>query len=216
MYVILVNDDNTLTTTKRQRIMQKSKLVDDLYFLVNPLYNGYNMENFTVLLEYTLPVSQELRTEMLDLSAERYKGFLQYVLPVDTELTNESGEIELKLTFLTIDENNTQRVRKVGNEKILICPTKEWSDIIPDTALSALDQRILETDAQIKELREIGEVFEKTKADNLAYNNDTNELQLMSGETPIGDSIEIDTMDDEEIESVVEEALSGGVPVVEF
>lgn len=216
MYVILVNDDNTLTTTKRQRIMQKSKLVDDLYFLVNPLYNGYNMENFTVLLEYTLPVSQELRTEMLDLSAERYKGFLQYVLPVDTELTNESGEIELKLTFLTIDENNTQRVRKVGNEKILISPTKEWSDIIPDTALSALDQRILETDAQIKELREIGEVFEKTKADNLAYNNDTNELQLMSGETPIGDSVEIDTMDDEEIEAVVEEALSGGVPVVEF
>ena len=42
MYTILVNDDNTLLTTVKERIMQKSKLVDSLHFLVNPTYKKWN------------------------------------------------------------------------------------------------------------------------------------------------------------------------------
>lgn len=189
MYVILVNDDNTLTTTSRQRIMQRSKLVDDLYFLVNPMYNGHNMADFTVSLEYVLPVSRKYRTEILELSPERYKGYLQYILPFDTKLTSEAGEIELTLTFLTteLDDygNGVQRVRKADGEKIVVCPVTAWSDIIPDEALSALDQRILKTDAQIKELQEMSVLFDMTKADGLHYDEDTNELSLMSGDTKL-------------------------------
>ena len=38
MYTILVNDDNTLVTSVRERIMQHSKLMNSLRFLVNPKY----------------------------------------------------------------------------------------------------------------------------------------------------------------------------------
>lgn len=189
MYVILVNEDNTLTTTSRQRIMQRSKLVDDLYFLVNPMYNGHDLTEYTVLLEYVLPVSRKYRTEILECSPEKYKGYLQYTLPFDTKLTSEAGEIELTLTFLTteLDDygNGIQRVRKVDGEKIVVCPVTAWSDIVPDEALSALDQRILKTDAQIKELQEMSVLFDMTKADSLRYDEDTNELSLMSGDTKL-------------------------------
>ena len=43
MYTILVNDDNTLTTSVRERIMQRSKLVDSLHFLVEPTYKEKNI-----------------------------------------------------------------------------------------------------------------------------------------------------------------------------
>lgn len=193
MYVILINEDNTMTTTSRQRIMQRSKLVDDLYFLMKPEYNGHSMAEFTLSLEYVLPVSRKYRTEILKLSPERYKGYLQYHLPFDTKLTSEAGEIELAISFLLVGLDDAghgvQRVRKVGGEKIVVCPTSAWSDIIPDEALSALDQRILKTDAQIKELQEMSVLFDLTKADGLEYDDDTNELRLMAGETPIDEVI---------------------------
>ena len=61
MYTILVNDDNTLTTSVRERIMQRSKLVDSLHFLVSPTYKELDMTDFTVTLEYVLPISKKYK-----------------------------------------------------------------------------------------------------------------------------------------------------------
>lgn len=193
MYVILVNDDDTLLTTKRERIMQRSKLFNDLWFLANPTYNGYSMADCTVLLEYTLPVSRKYCTEILTLSDEMYESHLKYLLPIDTNLTAEAGEIELQLTFLYsgLDAyaNSVQRVRKTMTTKIEVTPISAWSDIIPDSALTALDQRIIKMDAQIKALNDTNEMISQSKADNIAYNRDTNEFQLTAEGKPIGDKV---------------------------
>ena len=70
MYTILVNQDNSLTTTVRERIMQRSKLVDSMHFLVEPIYKELEMTDFTVTMEYISPVSKEYKTETLVLSEE--------------------------------------------------------------------------------------------------------------------------------------------------
>ena len=70
LYTILINDDNTLTTSVRERIMQRSKLVDSLHFLCPPTYKELDMTDFTVTLEYILPVSREYKTEELVKSEE--------------------------------------------------------------------------------------------------------------------------------------------------
>ena len=44
MYTILVNDDNTLVTSVRERIMQRSKLMNSLHFLVKPKYEIETVE----------------------------------------------------------------------------------------------------------------------------------------------------------------------------
>lgn len=217
MYVILVHDDNTLSAPKKERIMQRSKLVDDLWILSHPMYKGYDMKDCSVLLQYILPVSRQLKSEILVKSNEMYEDHLKYVLPFDTELTAEPGDIELQLTFalsdIDVDGKPIQRVRKVDPIKITIVPISAWSDIIPDSALSAIDQRLIKQDAQIKQLVEISNAYSETKADNLRYNNVSGELQLVAGNKAIGNKVTIISCSNEDNN---DEQHEDCVPVVEF
>ena len=160
MYTILVNDNNELVTTVKERIMQRSKLVDDLHFLVAPTYKNIDMSDFAVTMEYVLPISREYKTENLVKSDELYKEKLEYKLPFDTCLTKEHGKVEVQLTFtkvaLNAEGKSIQQVRKTSPAVITIVPISAWSDMIADSALTALDQRILQTQAMIEAASELG------------------------------------------------------------
>lgn len=209
-YIILVNNDNSMTITQKKRIIQRSKMVDGLWFLVDPEYNGYNMKDFTVVLEYLSPVSHKYRTEFLTNDAAGYNGYLKYTLPFDTNLTAEAGSVEILLTFLLTELNengkSVQRVRKISGTTIDVVPISAWSDIIPDCALSALDQRIIKMDAQIKALNETSAVMIDSKADNITYDEFTNAIQLKAGDKLIGDRVIISNVGLDE----------DGLPVVDF
>ena len=209
-YVIMINEDNSMVVTQKHRIVQRSKLIDDLWFLVKPEYNGYNMADFTVVLEYLSPVSHKYRTEFLAMSEDGYNGYLKYVLPFDTLLTAEPGKIELLVSFLLTELDETgkgrQRVRKISGTAIEVVPISAWSDIIPDCALSALDQRIIKMDAQIKALNETSAVMIDSKADNITYDEFTNAIQLKAGDKLIGDRVIISNVGLDE----------DGLPVVDF
>lgn len=212
MYTILVNDDDSLYGSRKERIMQRSKCVDNLVFVVNPIYrNTYDMTNATVMLEYLRPISRRYETEILALCDERYNGYLQYKLPFDTNLTAEHGNLELQLTFVYTDldanGNSIQRVRKTSPTVIEIIPVSAWSDIIPDEALSSLDQRLIKLDAQIRAMDEMNQVIIDTKADDIKYNTNTNELQLTSNGKEIGNKVTIKAGSAD---------LEDGVPVVDF
>lgn len=212
MYVILVNKDNTLSAPLKERIVQRSKLVDTLWILSHPIYKGFDMTNATVLMEYIKPVSREYKTEVLQLSSELYEDHLKYTLPFDTELTNEAGDIEIQLSFIYVDIDVNgkpiQKVRKTAPaHKLTIVPIEAWSNIIPDSALSAIDQRIIKVDAQIKAMADMSQTISETKADNLKYDSETNELQLMAGKNSIGNVVQL-----KECKGIEED----GVPVVDF
>ena len=212
MYVILVEQDNSLYGSKKERIMQRSKCVDNLVFVVDPIYrNTYDMTNAIVMLEYLRPISKKYETEFLVLSDERYNGFLQYKLPFDTKLTEEHGSLELQLTFVytDLDENgkSIQRVRKTSPTTIDIIPISAWSDIIPDSALTPIDQRLIVMGAQIRAIDEMNQIIADNKADNIKYNENTNELQLLSGNKEIGNKVTLKNCD---------ASLEDGVPVVDF
>lgn len=212
MYVILVEQNDELYGSHKERIMEKSKCVDNLIFVVDPIYrNTYDMTNATVMLEYLRPISLKYETELLTLSDERYNGFLQYKLPFDTNLTAEHGSLELQLTFVYTDldanGNSIQRVRKTSPTTIEIIPISAWSNIIPDEALSGLDQRLIKLDSQIRAVNEMNQIVADSKADNIKYNEDTNELQLLSGNKEIGNKVTLKTGS---------ASLEDGVPVVDF
>ena len=205
MYTILINDDNTLTTSVRERIMQRSKLVDSLHFLCPQTYKELDMADFTVTLEYILPVSREYKTEELVKSDELYKEMLEYKLPFDTDLTKEAGEIEVKLTFSKVDldedGNDIQYVRKISATSITIVPIESWCDIIPDKALDAIDQRIIKTDAQIKALLDANEITRLEKADNLVLDSENKELYLTAEGEQIGDKVKLSDLGNEIVQS---------------
>lgn len=208
MYVILVNDDNTLTASRKERIMQRSKLVDNLWFLVPPIYKEEEMAKYTVTLEYVLPVSRKYCSETLVLSEQGYEEYLKYLLPFDTKITNEAGKVEMQLTFTSVDfdanGNQIQRVRKTSVGYVDIIPISAWSDIIPDSALSALDQRLIKLDAQTKCLEAYADIISENQVDNLKYDDNMETLQLMSGDKAVGDAISVRDMLDE------------GIPVVDL
>lgn len=210
MYVILVNDDDSLYGSKKCRIMQRQKLVNDLVFIVNPIYrNTHDMTNASVLLEYILPISRKYETVYLELCNERYNDcFLQYKLPLDTNITSEHGTVEVQLTFayVEMDENgNTvQRVRKTSPTTIEITPIAKWSDIIPDSALSGLDQRLIVMNAQIQALDDYMNVLDNKQVDNLIYDDKEETLHLSAKGNIIGDKVSVRDMLDE------------GIPVVDL
>lgn len=194
MYTILLNENNELTTSVRERIMQRSKLVDSLHFLVDPTYKNMDMSDFTVMMEYILPVSREYKTEILVKSDELYKNKLEYKLPFDTCLTKEAGKIEVQLTFakveLDAEGKSKQYVRKTSPTTVTIVPIAAWSDIIADSALTALDQRLIQVDAALAAASELTDYLSETKADNIVYDKETNTIQLTANGSLIGDAIE--------------------------
>lgn len=210
MYTFLINEDNTLTCSIQDAIMERSKMVDKLHFLADPTYKGVDMTDYTVNLEYVLPISKRYKTEILTKSDELYKNKLEYILPFDTDLTSEPGDIQIQLTFLavTMDSDGTtvQHVRKVGPGVIHIVPIQNWSDIIPDAALSSVDQRLLAAEAMLKALSDRNAAIFDSKADNLSYIDQ--KLQLTANGKPIGNAVKITQ------ESV--ETEDGSLRVVEF
>ena len=207
-YTIIVENDNSLYGSCKRKIMQREKLFNKLWILVAPYYNGYDMSKCTVTMRYLLPISKEFKTETLVLSEEKYEEYLKYILPVNTNLTKEWGDIELNLTFTMLDVdgngNIVQRVRKTENHILTITRLPDWDSVIPDSALSALDQRILKQDAQIKALAQLADAFDNSKADSLVYNSDEETLQLSSNGVVIGNKVSVKDM------------LDDGIPVIDL
>lgn len=207
-YTIIVCDDNSLYGSRKRKIMQREKLFNKLWILVPPCYNGYDMSQCIVTMRYLLPISKEFKTETLILSAEKYEEYLKYVLPVDTCLSKEWGNIELNLTFTLLhtddDGNVVQRVRKTDSHLLYITQLPDWDSVIPDSALSALDQRIIMQSAQIKALEALAESLDNNQVDNLVYNQRDETLQLYANGAAVGNKVSVKDM------------LDDGIPVIDL
>jgi hypothetical protein len=165
------------------------------------------MTKSTVLLEYVLPVSREYKTVILELSDERYNNcFLQYKLPFDVDLTSQAGSLELQLTFAYVEMMpngaGVQRVRKTSTTTIDIIPISAWSDIIPDSALSGLDQRLILMNESVMAINDYLNVIDNNKVDNLVYNSVDETLQLSAKGVGVGNKVSVRDM------------LDDGIPVV--
>lgn len=195
MFSILLNEQNELIVTHRERIIQRSKLVDSFVIYVPEEYKDIDMSDFQPYIEYVLPVSKRYRTEKLEMvESEEKEGFLECVLPFDTHLTSEAGDIEFQLSFIKVEmdtEGKTiQYVRKTSTCDITIIPIAAWSDIVPDEALSAVDQAFIKAEAMMKELNDLAQSINDNKADNIAI-NDNGSLQLKSKGDFIGDEVDV-------------------------
>lgn len=214
-YIFLLENDNEIIATHREVLMQRSKLVDEVWFLVNPKYKTCenDMSVFSIMLEYILPNSKSYHSLELVQDAEGYKEYLKYVVPLDSNLSSEAGDIQLQLTLIYVgldaDGNDVQKVRKTKPAILHITPIAAWGDIIPDSALSAIDQRIIKTQAQIKELGYYAEILNENQVDNLVYDNKSDTLQLSARGVGVGNKVSVRDMLDDGIPVVDLDSVSG-------
>lgn len=162
MYTILVNEDNTLHASIRTRIMQNTKNIDSLHFLVKPIYNDIDMTDATVVLTYILPMSKERKTLTLTKSEELYKERLEYKILLGEEITIEFGDIQMYLTFMIGDDI----IRKTNSATITINKVEE-TVINPDEPSTI------------------------SNVDDLYFDKETNQIYLTAGGMAIGGSISV-------------------------
>lgn len=213
MYTILIKQDNTAVSTETQRIMQRSKLVDTLQFIVPKMYEDYEMREFDFMLQYRLPISHELKWEILTLANENYKtDYLLYTVPIDTSLTVENGEVEMQLSFIkkSMQEDGTtiEQVREISPVTITIIPVTDWFTV-PDSALSTLTQYYLAAQNSIKALNDLIGTVNQNKADNIKLDVEDGSLYLTANGKQIGTPIPLEQLGDE----VAEETKGGLIRV---
>ena len=179
MYTILVNDDNTLYTSVRTRIMQGSKNIDYLHFLVKPMFNGIDMTDATVVLTYILPVSEERKTLTLTRSEELYKERLEYKILLDENFTAELGSIAMYLTFMIGDNI----IRKTNSA---IMTVRKVEDAIIEPEIPGTVSNV----------------------DDLYFDKDTNQIYLTAGGTAIGGSISISDLSNAIVDTTNEGLVS--------
>lgn len=184
MYTILVNDDNTLHTSIRTRIMQNSKNIDEIHFLVKPNYNEIDMTELKVILTYIMPISKERKTLTLTKSEELYKERLEYKILLDDDenlITSEYGDVKLWLTFM----NGSDVVRYTTTTVLTVYPT-EVTDITPN------------------------EPTQTPNVDSIYLDKDTNSLYLTANGATVGTPIPINELSN----AIVDSSNDGLVTVI--
>lgn len=196
MYIILINNDNSVTHSVRERLMQRSSMVDKLCFLADIDYKGHDMRDFVCTLEYRLPISGEYKVKILSPSDELYKGHIQYLMDSDINITKENGDVNFKLTFskldMDADGNPVEFVREIESSYLTIIPVENWANYIPNTNLDELVQMILANQATISQIRDYAAQIYATKADNIKVDTTVNEMYLTANGDKIGDSVDLD------------------------
>ena len=184
MYTILVNDDNSLQTSIRSKIVQGSKNIDYLHFLINPTYNGIDMSELSVILTYILPISKERKTLTLEKSEELYKERLEYKILLDSDenfITSEYGDVKLWLTFM----NGSDVVRYTTPTVLTVYPT-EVTDLEPS------------------------EPTQTPNVDSIYLDKDTNSIYLTANGETVGTAIPINDLSN----AIVDSSNDGLVTVI--
>ena len=184
MYTILVNDDNSLQTSIRSKIIQGSKNIDYLHFFIYLTYNGIDMSELSVILTYILPISKERKTLTLEKSEELYKERLEYKILLDDDenfITSEYGDVKLWLTFM----NGSDVVRYTTPTVLTVYPT-EVTDLEPS------------------------EPTQTPNVDSIYLDKDTNSIYLTANGTTVGTPIPINELSN----AIVDSSNDGLVTVI--
>lgn len=100
---IKMNNDKSLVVTVPTTIYQGERNADLITFLIPGYYNGDNLADYAIVMNYVLP-SGVRYPEDLVCHPEMYKSYLQYGTKIDTRFTEEAGVVRIWLAAL--DDND--------------------------------------------------------------------------------------------------------------
>lgn len=200
MYTFLIQNDNSVIATERQRIMQCSKLVDVLQIIVPKLYNGLEMANYSARLEYRTPINHKYNYVELKIADANYKSdYLLYKIPIDINLTSEVGDVEFMVTFIevTMTEDGVVNtpVRKTDEFTMPIIPIARWFTDISD-GLDTMDQRMIAMMEIQNAMMDTQKIIQENKLDDIKLDTDTSMIYGTSGGVKQGKGIRLQDLGD--------------------
>lgn len=214
MYTLKITDENTVVTTVKEKIIERSDYVDQIQIVVAKLYREQiDMSDCTVYMRYVLPVTGKIKITQLtpnDLAYE--KDYIQYLIPAEAYLTAEAGDIEVSFTFLKLisneDETTTSYVRKTQTGVIHISPIAPFAKYEPDEMLDEIDQRLLVMEALQKDMMSMAENAYNGMVKDIHINTEDRKVILTDRDgNDTGEGIEVTNLS-----TLIAEDLTGKDP----
>lgn len=157
MYIIIMNKDKTLTTSKRINIYEGDKLADKVQFLFPQVYNGINLDECAVRINFRDLVGLE-QSEVLVKDDELYKNRLSYRYPIDSKFTRSYGDIIYYISFsvMTDEETETEDVLfHTGSHMIKVLPRPDSvppEEIFPEDSAGKILKEVYKIEERVDEL----------------------------------------------------------------
>lgn len=74
MYTLKISDENTVTTTVKEKIIERSNYVDKIQIIVDKLYREQiDMTDATVWMKYKMPVTDKIKMTQLVINDAAYE-----------------------------------------------------------------------------------------------------------------------------------------------
>lgn len=201
MYTLKINEDNTVTTTVKEKLVERSNYVDNIQIVTSKLYREQiDMTDCTVYMRYVLPVTNKIKIIQLTLNNDAYENdYLQYLIPADAYITAEAGDIEVSFTFLKLvsneDDSTTSYVRKTQSGVIHISPLAAFAKFEPHEMLDEVDQRLIQMIALEKDMLALSEATYNGMVQDIHINDETRKAVLIDREgNDTGEGIEISNL----------------------
>ena len=183
MYTLKISDENTVTTTVKEKIIERSNYVDKIQIIVDKLYR----EQIDMTDAYKMPVTDKIKMTQLVINDAAYEtDYIQYLIPADAYLTAEAGDIEVSFTFVKLvqndDESTTSYVRKTTSGIIHISPLASFDKYEPSEMLDEIDQRLLEMIALQKNMKELNESIYNGMVKDVRLDTENKKITLVNKE----------------------------------
>lgn len=188
MYTLKISDENTVVTTVKEKIIERSNYVDKIQIIVDKLYREQiDMTDATVWMKYKMPVTDKIKMTQLVINDAAYEtDYIQYLIPADAYLTAEAGDIEVSFTFVKLvqndDESTTSYVRKTTSGIIHISPLASFDKYEPSEMLDEIDQRLLEMIALQKNMKELNESIYNGMVKDVRLDTENKKITLVNKE----------------------------------
>ena len=107
MYTLKITDENTVVTTVKESIVERSNYVDKIQIVTSKMYREQiDMSDTTVYMKYKLPVSDKIKmTQLIINNLEYEQNYIQYLIPVDAALTDVYKRQALGSGNFRVDSN---------------------------------------------------------------------------------------------------------------
>lgn len=214
MYTLKITDENTVVTTVKEKLIERSNYVDKIQIVVKKLYREQiDMSDCTVYMKYILPVTGKIKMSKLEPNDLAYENdYIQYLVPAEAYLTAESGDIEVSFTFLKLisneDDTTTSYIRKTQSGVIHISPLAAFDKYEPSEMFDEIDQRLLVMEALQKNMMAMAEDAYNGMVQDIHINTNDRKIILTDRDgKDTGEGIEVNNLS-----TLIAEDLTGKDP----
>lgn len=184
MYTLKITDENTVVTTVKERLVERSNDVDNIQIITAKLYKEQlDMSDTSLYMKYKLPVTDKIKiTQLIPNNLNYETNYIQYLIPADVNLLAEAGDIEVSFTFLKLvsndDDSITSYVRKTTSGVIHVSPLAAFDKYEPSEMFTETDQRLLALIAAVKDLNAQSKAIYENMVKDIRLNTDDKKITL--------------------------------------